>query len=406
MITFDEAAGAARGDDMGARSRVGRATWFISSGWLAFMATLVVHGAYTHGRPIVGTDTKLYIDLADDLLRGDLRHVFSPEGLLWSKLIYIALLALTRRLSPAHWAGIMMAMNVVCSAAAAAILSRFVHRATRSIAATLAVPLYYLTIIDIAYWVPWVLTDMLYLLTALLPFVVIGRALIGEPLRHHRLMLALACLVCATSRPPGVIVALIALFAEIVFVSSGATHPRMRKGLFAAFFVCVVIAVCARTHIIAQPARWHVRWLRPRIEFIAGIEKKGEVFFGRPDMRHAPPRTLVDYASLEAERFVRIFQFSSVLFSVRHLVVNWLVFGSMYLFGIYAVVDALRRREQRRSALVWTTLFWIFVSALFLTVTLMDGEWRYRVPLLPQFIALAALGIAAARRSMSKPARA
>jgi len=378
----------------GARQRVER---FISSGWLAFVATLVVHGAYTRGRAVIGTDTKLYIDLADDLSRGDLRHVFSPDGLLWSKLIYIALLAFTRRISSEHWALIMLAVNVFCSGAAAAILSRFVFRATRSLAACIAVPLYYLTIIDIAYWVPWVLTDMLYLLTSLLPFVVIGRALIGEPLRHHRLMLTLACLACATSRPPGVIVALMAVFAEIVFVPSAETGRGVRKGLLAALAACAVIAVCARTYIIAQPSRWHLRWLRPRIDLIAGIERKGEVFFSRPDLRHAPPRTLLDYAGLEAERFVRIFQFSSVNFSAKHLVVNWIVFGSMYAFGIYAVADAFRRRDPRRRALVWTTLFWIFISVLFLTVTLMDGEWRYRVPLLPQFIALAAFGIAAAR---------
>lgn len=376
----------------------------ISNGLLAFVATLVVHGVYTRGRPILGTDTALYIDLAEDLLHGRWNNVFTPDAVRWTKLIYIAVLALARRFAPAYWKAIMVAINLVCSAATAAILTRFIFRATRSMVPTIAALLYYLAIVDIAYWVAFVLTDLPYVLTALLPFVVIGRAIIGEPLRHHRLLLLLSCLGAAMSRPPGVFVALTALFAEIVFVPPPEQHPRLRKALLWTLLAGAIVAFCARTYVISQPERWPFRWIRARIDVIAEIDKKGEVLFMRRETYRPPPRTLADYAEMEVERFARVFQFAAHSFSLRHKLVNWLVFGSMYLFGIYAVIDALRRAERRRRALVLTTLLWIGVSALFVALTMLDSEWRYRVPLLPQFIALAAFGIDAARRCSSRSA--
>lgn len=363
----------------------------ISNGLLAFVATLVMHGAYTHGRPILGTDTALYIDLAEDLLHGRWNNVFTPDAVRWTKLIYIAVLALARRFAPAYWKAIMVAINLICSAVTAALIDRFVFRATRSLIATIAALLCYLAIIDIAYWVPFVLTDTPFVLTALLPFIVIGRAVIGEPLRHHRLMLLLAVAVAAMSRPPGVIVALVAIYAEVVFVPPPEKNPRLRKALVIALFVAVVVATCLRTYIVVQPSRWPFHWIRSRIDFIADIERKGEVVFMRRETyRQPPPRTAIDFAGMEGERFLRVFQFTSPLYSTRHNVVNWIVFGSMYLFGIYALV----RGDRRRRRLVQTTVLWIGVSAAFLALTMLDSEWRYRVPMLPQFIVLGACGVA------------
>jgi len=364
---------------------------FIGNGLLAFVATLVVHGLYTHGHPILGTDTALYIDLAEDLTHGKWSNVFTPDAVRWTKLIYIAVLALARRVAPAHWPAIMVALNLLCSALTAALINRFVFRATRSVAATVASLLYYLTMIDIAYWVPFVLTDTPFVLTSLLPFIVIGRAVIGEPLRRHRLMLTLAVALAATSRPPGVIVALTAIFAEIVFVPPPEKNRRLRKALVIALFAAIVVAACVRTYVIAEPSRWPFHWIRSRIDFIAAIENRGEVIFMRHETdRRQPPRTPIDYAGMAGERFLRVFQFASPLYSTRHNITNWLAFGSMYLFGIYALL----RGDPRRRTLVLTTILWIGVSAVFLALTMLDSEWRYRVPMLPQFIVLAACGIA------------
>lgn len=82
-------------------------------------------------------------------------------------------------------------------------------------------------------------------------------------------------------------------------------------------------------------------------------------------------------------------------FAIAPLVALLLYFIPLYGLGIVAVW------KGRPRAFVAALLMWIGVFALFHALTVLDFDWRHRMPLMPHFIALAACGadVLAARRS-------
>jgi hypothetical protein len=96
---------------------------------------------------------------------------------------------------------------------------------------------------------------------------------------------------------------------------------------------------------------------------------------------------------MEGDRFVRFFQFTSVTFSRPHNLVNIAWFLSVYLLGIFGAARAFIDGNERRRAFVLANLLWIFAVAWFHALTELDFDWRYRMPILPQCIGLAACGV-------------
>jgi hypothetical protein len=83
----------------------------------------------------------------------------------------------------------------------------------------------------------------------------------------------------------------------------------------------------------------------------------------------------------------------------------------LYALMLLGIGDGLRSGDRRRRALVHTALLWLVAMDIFCAVTNLDYDWRYRLPLMPQIILLAACGFEAitrrlARRSLSAPAAA
>ncbi|MBK5258916.1 MAG: hypothetical protein JJE51_04930 [Thermoanaerobaculia bacterium] len=362
----------------------------LSSHWFVFFATVILHGAATRGRPRANPDTGLYITLADGLLYGDQSGIFNLDAVRWTKLIYLSLLAAARAISPEHFMMIMMLLNIFLSGIAAVLLVDLVRRTTPSVAAPAAALVFYLAAFDIFHWMSFVMTDVLFILAAFIPFALVARGIFGD-FRGRRIWLGVALCAAVFTRPPGVVIVVLTIVAELLFVGD---RTRAQKRAVAIVLLTGMLgALLIRTYVVHDPACWPFRFIRPKIVEFANREKTGEVIYDRLEVARRPPRTYNDHLAMQGVRFVRFFQFTSSTFSRFHNLLNLIYFIPLYLLAVMGTVWTLRAADHRRRRLVLFAVMWIVTFAFFQAITVLDFDWRFRTPMLLEFIVLAAFGV-------------
>lgn len=357
--------------------------------WLAFLTTAVVYGLSTRGGAHVSPDGELYVRLSNDLLRGDVSQTVTTSAVRWTKSVYLVILAAARHVTPAHWAEVMMAFNVLCCALIAVMLVDVMWRASRSEPAAAAALLLFLGCHEIIQWVPFIVTDILFTFVALIPFLLVARRILDPQEPPRTILLALSLLLTVVSRPPGVLIVPLVVFAELVLVRKR-VRPRSAAMVIAAV---VLAALFVRTAVVYKPSLWPFNFVRPKIEEFAGREKKGEVVYDQRYSYRLPPRTPADHLVIEADRFVRFFQITVPGYSGLHKAINVAYFVPAYLLSLVALLGARRNRDPRFRAFVVALAMWIGAFAMFHALTLLDYDFRFRVPALPYLILLASCGV-------------
>lgn len=360
----------------------------LSKRWVVFLTTVVMHGLATRGRALMSSDTALYVKLADGFTTGNFSQTFNLGAVRWTKSLYLFLLAAARAVSPGHWQYVMVALNILCSGVIAVLIVELARRASRSVVMPLVALLLYLTCYEVLQWLPFVLTDLMFTLTALLPFYLVARRILdpNEPLRPFLLVLSL--LVAAFTRPPGAVLIPLVLFAELVLVQR---RVRLRTAMILIVLIAAV-ALFVRTAVVHDPARWPFAFVKPKVVEFSGREKTGEVVMDRKETYRPAPATAMDHVVIQADRFARFFQFTSSAYSRAHNLINLVYFVPLYLLGLIAAIHGLRTSDERRRAFVIALLTWIGVFAFFYALTVLDFDWRFRTPFMPHFILLAACG--------------
>jgi len=374
----------------------------LSGSAFVFFTTLLIHGIPLQGGPILAGDGILYASLADRVMRGDWSGVLDSSRLLWTKAIFIALVASAKSVAPAGWPILIVAMNIICSAVTATLIVSFVRRATGSAAAAGVAFLFYVTSFDVYFWNWFVMTDSLYTLLATAAFILTADPIVAGKRPRSILPLASCLLLTALTRPPGAALIFPAVLGAVAFWPRREVHEgpdRQRRLLWLIVLLVMAGAVLLRTYIVRDPDRWPSDWIKPKIVQFALGEKAGEVVAGQPSTYVVPPTTYMDHFELQASRFVRFFQFLTPEFSRRHNLMNALYFVPLYALGLFAIAGAIRTNDRKRRDLVLLLLLWVAALAYYHALTVLT--WRYRAPLMPELIILAACGADALRSTIA-----
>jgi 4-amino-4-deoxy-L-arabinose transferase-like glycosyltransferase len=376
----------------------------IGSSAFVFVATLVLHRIpFPTPEPIMSGDGLLYAALADGILEGDWRGVLDSSRVLWTKATFLAIVAGAKAIAPAGWPSLIVAMNVVLSATTATLIVGFVRRATGSAAASWAAFLFHAGSFDVVFWTRYIMADSLFAFLGTLVFVLVALPILEGRRARSMLPLAAGLLLATLTRPPGALLVFVVLLGILAFwprPDGRELPPGRQRWLWLAVGVVMAGGVALRTFVVHDPQRWPTDFVRPKVEEFAMREKiEGEVVTGQVSTFREPPATYSDHLILEADRFGRFFQFVSVDFSRMHNLVNASSFVPLYALGILGIVDGLRTTDRKRRNLVILLLLWVLLYAWFHALTVL--LWRYRVPLMPQLIILAAFGVDSLRAMMA-----
>jgi hypothetical protein len=348
------------------------------------------------GRLHLSTDATFYLSLADAIRAGKVAVFISGSQATFTLLGFASLLAGLRAIAPAHWQFLMLVVNVACAAATAVLLAGIVRKATSSLAAAVVALGAYVGCFDVFHWVGFLLTDHVYTMISMIAFWLVLRGVDPDARnRFRRVTLWLAVVLATVARPVGVVLLPVVTLTEWM-------RGRREKGSWRAMWLFIiaggVAAFMVHAYFFQDMGRWPTQWLRPKLQEYAALEHSGEVMRGHREMFHRPPITMTDHVMIEVDRFVRFFQITSITFSRPHNVVAVVYYVPLYALMLLGIFDGLKSSDGRCRVLVHTALLWLVAMDFFCAATNLDYDWRYRLPLMPQIILLAACGFEAVMR--------
>ncbi len=361
----------------------------------AFVALLAIMGLnLLWFGPGMGGDTPTYLLWADRLrashfdLIGEIRAFNQPAAITYS--LFVTLLALLRMLGPAWLAGLLV-LNLVAMAAVGALVVRLVVRITGDRRCGWIALVLLLACHDLWQWSRYLLSDPIFLLLAYGVFLMEARRLLG--VRKRWLTVFAASAVASLFRPTGIVMFPITAWS---FLLANTANTRLsRRRILAGLVVIGALGLGLFGAIVQAPGHWPLGPTRPLFDLIASDYAKGQVVWDRLETFHASPQGLTDVWLISLDRLWHYFAIGAAGFSHGHWLVNLVFFVPTYALAGYFVVrlvggrSRLGRGEQN---VCYAALGAIVFYALFHGAIQVDYDWRYRVPILPHLILLAACG--------------
>lgn len=365
---------------------------------LAFAVAAVAYGVVLAAFGMIyAPDSRSYSAAADQLIAtgfdyftvvAQSRSAYPPA----MYALFATLVAVLKLLFGASWGVAVGVLNVVAAAGTAAVLVRVTRRATDSGAAAWCALGLFLACFNIALWVPFALSDVTFLFLSFLVFALVAdRILRGGGSWVPVFVLAV---VVAFYRPTGAVLLPSAAWAFFLARSRPGTGRKTAAAL-------VALAAVAGTFLFAwfvqQPARWPLAAFSRPMERTARFYAIGEVVSARPETYHAPPVSVLDHVVIAGDRFLHFFAVTAADFSLSHNLINALFFVPAYALALWLAVAVARRRDglsQPQRDVFLAAAGFVLATAAFHGLLQIDFDWRYRLPILPHLILLAAGGAA------------
>lgn len=317
--------------------------------------------------------------------------------------LFATLLAVLQVIFGDGWAGALVALNFAAHVALGVLLVRLAFRATGSGAAGWLALLLFLGCYDLLQWVNFVLSDATFVLIAFGVFTLAAKRVLRETKNWGRVALPAAAGIFY--RPTGIVLVPDLLIAWYLSRRPAGLPPRR---LLSACLLSAMAALVLFAWLVADTDRWHFPVLARSFEIVARGYAAGEVVSARFETYHSPPTALFDYVLISADRFLHFFALGAADYSVPHWLVSAGFLVPCYCLAGWLIValwrkDTLFAAPERNMFAVASGA--ILAYACFHALVQIDFDWRYRVPVLPHLILLAAGGFSdILRRVARRPA--
>jgi hypothetical protein len=374
---------------------------------VAWCLLTVLAGAYVLlGGPNFMPDSAAYSHWADRLIdeRFDFPALVREAGsaVSLSYALFVTLVAVLKLLFGAAWPWALVLLGAAATAAVGALLSRLTFRLTGSGIAAWAALALYAGSFDLLQWTPRVGSDSTFLLFAFAVFLMEVRRILSPGGRWLPVFAASAA--ASFYRPTGVVLFPITAWSFYLARTGAAGRKRARTlGLLAAGGA---IAALALAFLWRDPTLWPFAFAEQEIAGIARGYGEGQVVWDRRETYHAPPAGLAGYWTITADRLLHFFAPGAADYSLAHWLVQACFYLPVYLLSGWFVLLLLRGRTAlgpRESDACYAALGAILAYALFHAIVQIDYDWRYRTPIMPHLILLAAGGVAELVRRRRPP---
>lgn len=371
---------------------------------VAFFVVVILHGLFVViTGPRYGGDTAAYSIAADALIASgfDYAAVQQQTETTYPPLLYAlfaSLLAALKLLMGEAWPYGLVALNLVASAGVAALLVHIVGLATTNVTATWAALLFFLVAFDLFQWTPYLLSDATFVFVSFSVFSLAAERIVSRSGRWTPVFVLAGA--AAFYRPTGVVLFPATIWAYYLARSRPGKARKVVTALVGAGFVAGSFVLM---WILQQPSRWPFSIMKRTIDDTARFYTDCEIVLARPEGFCLAPVSIIDYALLAGERFLHFFVMTAREFSVLHQVINLIFFIPIYLLAgclaIFMVVgrDGLSQPQRDLFLAAWV---FILATAAFHGLLQVDYDWRYRLPVLPHMMLMAAGGIAMLSRRM------
>ena len=346
----------------------------------------------------VAPDSRTYDHFARRLIESgfDYPAVLGEASTRFPALLYtgfVSLVALLQLLFGSAWTTALVVLNVAAGAALGTLIVRLAVKASGSALAGWFALALVLACFDLAQWIAYPLSDPSFACLAFGIFSLAAARILGTA-RGWRPIFALAGL-AILYRPTGIV--LLPDLGWAAYLARRGARPIAGRVMAAAVVPAVAAGVLLFAWLMQAPARWPFATLGSAFRDVSRDYRLGEVVRARPETYHARPEALIDYLLISADRFAHFFAPTAAGFSAAHNRLELLFFLPAYALAAWLLLQIARGKDglgsgQRRVVLAAAGA--ILAYAVFHGLVQVDYDWRYRLPILPHLILLAAGGAA------------
>lgn len=305
---------------------------------------------------------------------------------------FVSLVAAAKLIAGSFWPQFIMIINVILGALLGIMLADLVYVFTKNKFCVYVTLVLYVFNPEIILWSRYVLSDISFIFLNFLAFYLIAKAFFQKDKKRtfYWILAFFIFIVSFFYRATGIMMAPIILFA--FFLNSWKRQIRW-KAVIPAFVLFVPVLVCIHATVIKniwalQPGKSILK------DFAVFLYQNGIVVHDRLYTYHLAPTTLWDYIFITADKFIHYFYFSDRLFSLTHKLINYLFFVPTYVLFILGIIASVDKRIHFNiKSLVAIAIAVIIAFSLFHSMTLIDFDWRYRLPILPYMLLISGLGM-------------
>ena len=372
-----------------------------------FGIVFVVHAAVVFlviGAPRMGVDSGWYADAADHLIAAgfDYREFSQRVSSVPPPIFYLQFVlvtALCKLALGASWALGVVVVNLVAESLVAVQLVRLVHDLTRDVAAAVFALALYLVASDVVLWSAYVLSDSIFLLLSFSLFSWTVRMFWAEraaPGWRAWAILGSLFVLTVTQRPLGFVVLPaigLAIWSRSRF---GRLPPPWPAVSLAGLVLLAIVPAVGFLVVLRNEALWAGLGSMMPLRHFAEMYREGTVVYSRPETAVSAPHSLTGYIFVAVVKFWYFFAFSAAGFSRSHAILKSVFFVPAYAFAVAALYALARGGAGVDPGRRWVPAVaaaFIVCFAVFHALTEVDFDWRYRVPVIPHLVLLAAIGL-------------
>jgi hypothetical protein len=353
----------------------------------------------------VAVDTPTYSQWADALIALG----FNPAAYLRTQqfvappilyLAWVAVVALLKTILGASWMTGVVVLNVIALTAGATATIDAIRRVTQSGAGMLLAVFLFLAAGDLLLFVPYVLSDVMFwgLSTMVLACGVVvvseeGAAFPARAVIAGSALLAVAFVFRPTALP------LVAFW--IIVLATRVAAPlvdRFATPLLVTALAVAVALVFADAYVMHVPSAWPFGSYPALLTMVRDEYRIGMfVHQASPPMLVDPPAGVLGFARITLEKLMFFITPWLPHYSRSHVLINLLFFTPAYILSI-ASISNLRRLAPAQQRAVFVLALFVLGLSVFHAILLIDSDYRYRLPMLPALITLAAIGLESVRR--------
>jgi hypothetical protein len=352
-------------------------------------------------------DTPTYARWADLLIsvRFDVAEYLRTQDFVAPPLTYLLWVIVVAALKTTFgdsWVTAVVVLNLIALASGVYAAIAAVREATSSAASMLLAAALFLVGAELLIFVPYVLSDLMFwgLSTAVLGCGVTA-VLCADDDRAGFVRNAIAgsaLLVAALLFRP---VALPLLLFWVGALATRLARPlvdRFAIALLSLVGIAVTAGIVAHAYVLAYPGAWPFGALPPILEMVGNEARQGMfVHNASPPMLVAPAADVFGFVRITLQKLIFFITPWLPHYSSAHTVINLLFFVPAYGLSIAAVTN-LRRLTEPQQRAAFLLAFFILTLSTFHALLLIDSDHRYRLPMLPALIMLAAIGLESVRR--------
>lgn len=391
--------------DMGNAEQPSRVLLFTT---MAFVA--VSHSVYSfYTGPLISGDTFRFVDWAESIKSvGIIEMLHAPNTAGNAAINYFSfslMLYLSKIVLGESWSWGLLVLNLLVELIAAYMvlwLMWHVSQKETRLFGIIGAGFFLIFGFDYFFWTPTMMTDTFFmgagtLLMGALFFALNGGRKSAPYYWGLTLLLFILAFISRPTWPPFLFVMLFsAIFMRPTSIDTPEKRVTLIKRLVIGSVFVFIIATVSFSYLMMDLALMEKLHLPTVFYSVQTWFHKGIVMIRRPELLHPTPNGPLDIIMIILDRIIHFFAITAQGFRLPRIITQYIYYLPLYGFGLVAVYDLFNVRFPMTKP-IWLLAFLsitlIIVYCYFISLLLLDHDWRLRLPIMPELIILAAIGI-------------